>query len=204
MENLTNEEKRTSWAVVGGAGKEVKTSADLLMDTISSIKEITPIGVRIDTLYGSEKDDGYSIRFKLKEYDGWIFGAWVVDKISNEDLIIHIFGAPTETFDVLGGRQFTPWASSFCVSMSIERDEFCKSLCNLCVVNRFIDYLKVIKNAGIFTDWIFNKTTIITWDEWDIAHEHGIFWYSIKNYLKKIFSWKRKKKCQKPKELLLD
>lgn len=194
MENLNKEEKKNNLSVIGDAGKEVKTSADLVMDTISSIDGINPIDVKIDTLYGSKDGDGYSIRFKLKEYKDWLFGAWVVDKESNEDVIIHIFGSPTERFDVFGGSQFTPWTAAFCSSMSIDREELCKSICNLCAVNRFADYLKVINNAGIFSDWIFNKTAVITWDKWDCAHEHGIFWYSIKNYLKKIFSWGRAKK----------
>ena len=155
----------------------------------------------IDTLTGS--GNSCSVRFRLKEYPGWQFGIWVIDKETNEDIIIHIFGTPSESFNVLGGRQFTPWAASFCSSMSIERDEFNKSLCNLCAVNRFIDYLKVIKNSGIFRDWIFNKTTVVTWDNWDIAHDHGIFWYSIKNFFKTLFKCK-KKKTQTSKQLLLD
>lgn len=202
MENLTNEEKRTSWVVFGGAGKEVKTSADLLLETIASIEGITLKNVLVDPLYNN--GDGYFVRFKLDEYPGWLFGSWVIDKSTNEDVIIHMFGSPSDSFNVVGGRQFTPWSASFCASMSIEREEFCKSLCNLCAVNRFADYLKVIDNSGMFCDWIFNKTTVVTWDKYDSAHEHGIFWYSIKNYFKKLFSWKRKKKCQRPKKLLLD
>lgn len=204
MEILNNESKKADFVVIGGAGKEVKTSADLLMDTISSIEGITPIDVNIDPLYGGNSGDGYSIRFKLKEYIGWMFGVWVIDKALNEDIIFYIFGSPIERFGARGGWQFTPWSSAFSTSMFIERDELCKSLCNVCAVNKFVDYLKVIDNAGIFSDWIFNKTTVINWDKWDCAHEHGIFWYSIKNYFKKLFSWKRKQKCQKPKGLLLD
>lgn len=170
--------------------QQVKQTADAHLETAA-----------IDTLNVS--GDNGSVRFRLKEYPGWQFGIWVIDKESNEDIIIHIFGTPVDVLGSVVGSMFTPWSASFCSSMSIERDEFSASLCNLCAVNRFVDYLKVIKNSGIFRDWIFNKKSVITWDNWDIAHDHGIFWYSIKNFFKNIFKCK-KKKAQTSKKLLLD
>lgn len=208
MENLINEINKiketdmANYVVFGGAGKTVKTSADLLIEAISSTNGLKLTDIRIDNLYNS--DGGYFIRFRIERYRGWLFGAWVIDKLNNEDIFIHLFGSPIELFKTSFSKQFTPWTASFCASMSIERDELCKSLCSLCVVNRFVDYLKIIEKSGIFTDWIFNKIVVISWDKWDFAHEHGIFWYSVKNYFKKLFSWVKKEKSKPQKELLLD
>ena len=200
--NKIGETDKANYAVVGGAGKCVKTSLDLLIGAISSIRGLTLTDIQTCTLY--EDGNGYTARFKIEEYPGWLFGAWTIDKPSNEDVIIYLFGSPTELFNSINGRQFTPWLASFCASMSIEREELCVSLHNSFVINKFIDYLKVIKNSGIFMDWIFNKRTIIEWNKWDSAHNHGIFWYSIKNYFKKVFSWRKKSVCRTSKELLLD
>lgn len=176
------------------------TIAEFVLNSLVKTGEATPVSVIKSYLYNPE-DDGV-IRFGLKEYPDWYFGIWVIDKEANEDVMVHVFGTKKEE---LRGIPFTPWRSSFCASTSFEREELCASLIDACLVVRFMDYLKMIRNSGVFSDWIFNKIETKKWDDWDCAHDYGILRYTIKNYFKKLFKCKKTKKLQKAqKELLLD